>query len=217
MKLSKAKSGQMGSHRRSRGLGMALFLGAVLYLVASPQPVYAHDASTVERFGSFIGGLSHPILGLDHFLAMLSVGIVSAQIGGRAIWTVPSTFVSVMAVGGLLGLLGAGFVAIEFGIALSVLALGLVILAKQSIPVYGVMIAVGLFAIFHGFAHGAEMPNTAQPVRYALGFLTGTAVIHVAGVLIGDIPGHYKYGPAVLRALGGAIAVMGLLFLIGVV
>ena len=133
--------------------------------------VFAHDSDTVERFGSFIGGLAHPVLGLDHLLAMLSVGIVSAQIGGRAIWTVPATFVVVMALGGLWGLMGFGFFAVEVGIALSVLALGLVILANQSIPVYVVMIAVGLFALFHGYAHGAEMPEIAQPIRYSLGFL----------------------------------------------
>ena len=202
--------------RNSNRLSFALIMGVVFLFLISPDMIYAHDSTTVEKFGSFIGGLAHPILGLDHLLAMLSVGIVSAQIGGRAVWTVPTTFVVIMALGGLLGLMGVGFIAVEVGIALSVLVLGLVILAKQSIPVYVVMIAVGLFAIFHGYAHGAEMPEIAQPIRYALGFLTATAVIHIAGVLIGDIPGHYKYGPVVLRALGGVIAVFGALFLIGV-
>jgi len=202
--------------QNSTRLSFALIMGFVFLFLISPDMIFAHDSTTVERFGSFIGGLAHPILGLDHLLAMLSVGIVSAQIGGRAVWTIPTTFVVVMALGGLLGLMGVGFIAVEVGIALSVLALGLVILAKQSIPVYVVMVAVGLFAVFHGYAHGAEMPDIAQPIRYALGFLTATAIIHIAGVLIGDIPGHYKYGPIVLRVLGGVIAVFGALFLVGV-
>ena len=188
----------------------------LLLLFILPTMVYAHDETTFERYGSFISGLTHPILGLDHLLAMLSVGIVSAQIGGKAIWQVPATFVGVMAVGGLLGVLDIGLTAIEFGIALSVLALGVAIFMEKGIPIAVVMVAVGLFAIFHGYAHGAEMPSLAQPIRYALGFLTGTAVIHVAGVLIGDIPSHYKVGPTILRGIGAVIAVFGVLFLVGV-
>ncbi len=191
-------------------------LSAIFFLLLVPNPVYAHDASTVERFGSFLGGLFHPILGLDHFLAMLSVGIVSAQIGGRAILTVPSTFVVVMGLGGLLGLGGLGFGGVETGIALSVVVLGMVIFANQSLPIFAVMTAVALFAVFHGYAHGAEMPEIAEPIQYAIGFMTGTAAIHITGVLIGDIPGHYKYGAVVLRGLGGIFAVVGILFLIGV-
>ncbi|KAA3664261.1 MAG: urease accessory protein UreJ [Chloroflexi bacterium] len=195
---------------------LLLILTLLLLLFVLPSMVYAHDETTVARFGSFIAGLTHPILGLDHLLAMLSVGIISAQIGGRAIWQVPATFVGVMALGGTLGLLGVGLTAIEFGIALSVLALGVAIFMEKGIPIAVVMVAVGLFAIFHGYAHGAEMPSLAQPVRYALGFLTGTAVIHITGVLIGDIPSHYKAGPIVLRGLGAVIAVFGILFLVGV-
>lgn len=193
-----------------------LILALLLFLLVLPTIAYAHDETTVARFGSFIAGLTHPILGLDHLLAMLSVGIISAQIGGKAIWQVPTTFVAVMAIGGTLGLLGVGLTAIEFGIALSVLALGVAIFMEKGIPIAVVMVAVGLFAIFHGYAHGAEMPSLAQPVRYALGFLTGTAVIHITGVLIGDIPSHYKSGPIILRSLGAVIAVCGILFLVGV-
>ena len=194
--------------------GPPLVFSNIFLFLLLPGTIYAHDETTVARFGSFIGGLTHPILGLDHLLAMLSVGIVSAQIGGKAIWTVPTTFVLVMAFGGLLGLAGVEFTAVEIGIALSVLALGLAILVKQSIPIFLVLFAVGLFAIFHGYAHGAEMPSVAEPLKYALGFLTGTAVIHITGVLIGDIPGHYKYGSAVLRGLGAVIALFGVLFLV---
>ena len=158
-----------------------------------PAAASAHEGSSLP-YGSFVAGLAHPVLGIDHFLAMVSVGIVSAQIGGRAIWTVPATFVGVMALGGLLGWLDVGLTSVEFGIALSVLA---------------------IFATFHGYAHGAEMPTVANPLRYALGFMTGTALLHVAGVLIGDISQHYARGKVLLRIAGAAIAGAGTWFLVG--
>jgi len=178
-----------------------------------PGLALAHEANTI-RFGSFLGGLTHPVLGPDHFLAMVSVGILSAQIGGRAIWTVPATFVGVMALGGGLGLLDVGLTAIEIGIASSVLVLGLAIAADRRIPVALAMAAVGLFAVFHGYAHGAEMPSVAEPVRYAAGFLTGTAALHILGVVIGDISQHYARGKVALRYAGGLIAGIGAWFLV---
>lgn len=178
-----------------------------------PGIALAHEANTI-KFGSFLGGLTHPVLGPDHFLAMVSVGIVSAQIGGRAIWTVPATFVGVMAAGGVLGLFDVGLSAIEVGIASSVLVLGLAIAADRRVPVALAMAAVALFAIFHGYAHGAEMPTVAEPVRYAAGFLTGTAALHVLGVIVGDISQHYARGKVLLRYAGGAIAGVGAWFLV---
>lgn len=186
----------------------------LLFAALLPGLALGHEANTV-RFGSFLGGLTHPVLGPDHFLAMVSVGIVSAQIGGRAIWTVPATFVCVMAIGGLLGFLDAGLSAIEVGIASSVLVLGIAIAADRKLPVALAMAAVALFAIFHGYAHGAEMPTVAEPVRYAAGFLTGTAALHVLGVVIGDISQHYARGKVLLRVAGGAIAGLGAWFLAG--
>ena len=137
---------------------------------------------------------------------MVSVGILSAQIGGRAIWTVPGTFVTVMALGGVLGWLDVGLTSIEFGIAFSVLVLGIAIAADRKMPILVAMGAVAIFAIFHGYAHGAEMPTVANPVRYALGFMTGTALLHIAGVLVGDISQHYARGKVLLRIAGAAIA-----------
>lgn len=180
-----------------------------------PTVVYAHDGSQVP-FGGFLAGLVHPVLGYDHLLAMLSVGILSAQIGGRAIWTVPATFVSVMAVGGLLGYINIGLTATELGIAASLILLGLIIAAEQKLPVKLAMLGVGFFAIFHGYAHGSEIPTTSEPVLYALGFLTGTALIHIAGVVIGDIAKHYQRGRIMLRVGGALIAVTGVLFIAGV-
>jgi urease accessory protein len=194
---------------------MRTTLRCALAVLASVLPglALAHEANTI-RFGSFLGGLTHPVLGPDHFLAMVSVGIVSAQIGGRAIWTVPATFVGVMAVGGLLGLADVGLKAIEVGIASSVLVLGLAIAADRRVPVALAMAAVALFAVFHGYAHGAEMPRIAEPARYAAGFFTGTAALHVLGVIIGDISQHYARGKVLLRYAGGAIAGVGAWFLV---
>ena len=183
-------------------------------LLLAPVSAFAHEGSSLP-YGSFIAGLAHPVLGVDHFLAMVSVGILSAQIGGRAIWTVPTTFVSVMAIGGLLGWFHVGLTSIELGISTSVLMLGIAIAADRKMPVLVAMGAVGIFAIFHGYAHGAEMPNVANPVRYALGFMTGTALLHIAGLLVGDISQHYARGKLLLRIAGAAIAGVGTWFLVG--
>ena len=185
-----------------------------LVLLWLPGIALAHEGTSLP-YGSFIAGLTHPVLGLDHFLAMVSVGIVSAQIGGRAIWTVPTTFVSVMAVGGVLGWLDIGLTAIESGIAISVLGLGLAIAADKRLPISIAMTAVGFFAIFHGYAHGAEMPTVARASTYAIGFLTGTAVLHITGLVIGDISQHYARGKLLLRIAGAGIAAAGAAFLVG--
>lgn len=187
----------------------------LLLPLLAPVGALAHEGASLP-YGSFIAGLAHPVLGVDHFLAMVSVGMLSAQIGGRAIWTVPSTFVTVMAVGGLLGWLNVGLTSIELGISFSVLILGLAIAADRKLPVQVAMLAVGIFAIFHGYAHGAEMPNVANAFRYALGFLTGTALLHICGVLIGDIAQHYARGKVLLRVAGAAIAGAGTWFLVGI-
>ena len=198
---------------------LAKFVNAILIALAItiiPSTVYAHEGGNMP-LGGFLSGLVHPVLGYDHLLAMLSVGILSAQIGGRAIWTVPATFVGVMAFGGALGLIDMGITITELGIALSLVILGSVIASERRLPIILAMVGVGFFAIFHGYAHGAEMPQTAQPVAYAFGFLTGTALIHITGVLIGDMSKRYQRGPQVLRVGGGLIAIVGLLFVFGII
>ena len=193
-----------------------VYLGGVLAVISAIFPLLAsaHDGSQLP-YGSFLSGLTHPVLGADHFLAMVSVGILSAQIGGRAIWTVPATFVLIMALGGVLGYIDIGLSAIEMGIAFSVLALGTAIAADKKVPMVAAMSAVGVFAIFHGYAHGMEMPVVARATTYALGFMTGTALLHVMGVVIGDISQHYARGKLALRVAGGAIAAVGVFFLAG--
>ena len=181
-------------------------IGLVLLLLALPSVVQAHE---VGNSGGFMSGLSHPVLGLDHLLAMISVGILSAQMGGRAVWTVPSAFVGVMLVGGLMGIYGIPLFSVELGIALSVMVLGIAIAADKRLPMLFAMIAVGFFALFHGHAHGTEMPELADPALYALGFIIGTALIHIVGVGIGLISKTVSFGPQLLRYVGAGIAGIG--------
>lgn len=181
------------------------------------DPAFAHENQVIE-YGSFLAGFSHPVLGLDHFLAMLSVGIVSALIGGRAIWTVPATFVAMMGVGATAGYADVGLssTVIETGIAVSVILLGGVILLDRSLDIRIAMGFVAFFGFFHGFAHGQETPDIAEPVVYALGFLLGTILIHLLGVLIGEVAVRYTHGRVVLRAAGGLFMVLGAFFIVGV-
>lgn len=188
------------------------------WLVVLALPALAHE-NQVIRFGSFLGGFTHPVLGLDHFLAMVSVGIVSALIGGRAIWTIPALFVVAMALGGAVGRvdIGVGMGVVETGIALSVVFLGLVIALDRRLPVAAVMATVLFFGLFHGYAHGVEIPEVARPGTYAAGFLSGTALIHLLGVLIGEVAKRYAAGRTVLRIVGAGFGVVGGLFLLGLI
>ena len=182
-------------------------------LLMIPTVARAHE---LHGSGGFLSGLSHPVLGLDHLLAMISVGVLSAQIGGRAIWSVPLTFVSVMLVGGVWGIAQIPLPFVERGIAVSLIALGAAVAAERNLPTVYAMYFVGLFAIFHGHAHGTEMPSLARPVLYALGFVLGTAGIHIAGVLFGVVALRFKRtGMRLLRLSGLGITGMGFYFLLG--
>ncbi len=179
-------------------------------LLLLSNPVFAHTLWTDG--GGFMSGLKHPVLGYDHLLAMLSVGILSAQIGGRAIWMVPANFVIIMLLGGIIGMQRIALPSFEIAIAFSVFALGIAIAAGKKIPYLLAMAFVGIFAIFHGYAHGVEMPFLAKPLLYALGFTCGTAAIHIAGVFIGLFGQRIPKVPF-LRILGIAIAGIGVFLL----
>jgi urease accessory protein len=172
-------------------------------------PALAHGHS-LDSTGGFLAGIRHPVLGFDHFLAMLSVGILSAQIGGRAILTVPSAFVGMMTIGGALGMAKVELPLIECGIALSVMALGVAICSGKKFPLALAMGAVAFFAVFHGHAHGTEMPLVASPILYAAGFVFGTAAIHIGGVLIGTLAASSPQRMQLLRYMGAAIAGIGI-------
>ena len=201
-----------GIRTRSRSLAHTLFAFAAALLIAEPS--FAHEE--VEGGAGLLAGLFHPVLGFDHLLAMLSVGILSAQIGGKAIWHVPTTFVLIMAVGGILGMQGVGIPMVESGIALSVLVLGVALAAEKLIPEWVAIIAVIIFGTFHGHAHGTEMPLIANPWLYGAGFMIGTAFIHVVGVYIGFGFKKLQRGPTLLRATGVGIATVGAYFLLSV-
>lgn len=166
--------------------------------------------------GGFVSGLNHPVFGYDHLLAMVTVGLLSAQIGGRAIWTVPATFVSVMAVGGVLGMSGVRLPWVEYGIAVSVLALGSAVVCARKLPVVVAMCFVGVFALFHGHAHGTEMPHFSDPALYALGFSLATAVLHILGAVTGYFTVRHETGKRMLRLTGLFIAVSGVYFVVQV-
>lgn len=181
-------------------------------IALAPTVVFAHTG--VGTIGGFTSGFTHPILGLDHLLAMLAVGIWGAQIGGRSVWMLPVAFPLIMAVGGFLGASGVPFPFVETVIALSVIGLGLAI-ALALKPVESVSLAViALFAVFHGHAHGAELPRSADPAAYGIGFVMATGLIHLTGIAFGMFVGSLARG-RVARASGVAISLAGIYFLLG--
>ncbi|MEO3429250.1 HupE/UreJ family protein [Pelagibius sp. CAU 1746] len=163
-------------------------------------------------------GFLHPVGGLDHILAMVGVGLLGFVIGGRAFWLVPAAFVVMMALGGVLGLAGAGLPFVEAGIALSVIVIGAALAFGSGVPLALAMALAGGFAVFHGHAHGAEMPLAASGLAYGFGFLAATALLHAAGAGAGYALGKLA-GAAAPRAtrLGGAmLSLFGLAILTGV-
>jgi urease accessory protein len=134
----------------------------------------------------FANGFAHPFSGLDHLLAMTAVGLWAAQRGGRALWAVPLAFVSVMILGGTLGMAGLGrFPLIEQAIAASVFTMGIFVATAARLPLSASVFIIGLFALFHGYAHGAEMPATASGLLYGVGFVLATMILHISGIGLG--------------------------------
>jgi urease accessory protein len=164
--------------------------------------------------GGLLAGLAHPILGLDHVLAMVAVGMWGAQLGAPAIWLLPVTFPLVMALGGVLGALGVPVPGIEIGIALSAVALGAMVAFALRPPLWTAALLVALFAVFHGHAHGAELPESANAIAYSAGFVIATGLLHAFGILLG-VANRWRAGARLLRAGGGLIALGGVYFLVG--
>jgi urease accessory protein len=156
---------------------------ALAILVASTSAALAHPGH--GDAGGFVHGFMHPVGGLDHVLAMVAVGLLAAHLGGRALWLVPGAFVAAMAAAGALGMAGVAVPYAEAGIMLSIVVLGLAAVLRIGMPVSVAMALVAFFAIFHGYAHGAEMPADVSGLTYAAGFLVATALLHAAGIAIG--------------------------------
>lgn len=193
------------THLLRLGLGIALALGA--------SAAAAHTSEGVT--GGLVSGFTHPILGWDHVIAMVAVGLWGAFLGMPAIWILPVVFPLVMAFGGALGVAGVPIPAVETGIALSGVVLGLLIALAVRAPLWVAAVIVGVFAVFHGHAHGTELPDAANPYAYAVGFVVGTGVLHLAGIALGFLT-NLSWGRYAIRAAGLVIAAIGGAFLTGI-
>lgn len=178
-----------------------------LVLMASAASAMAHTG--VGGTDGIIHGFMHPVGGLDHVLAMVAVGLFASILGGRALWLVPASFVLAMVAGGLLGMGGTELPFVEVGIALSVIVLGLVVALQWKAPIAVAMALCAGFAIFHGLAHGAEMPVDASGLQYAAGFVAATALLHAIGLAIGLGIARLAPRMAIVKAAGGAVAAAG--------
>jgi len=184
-------------------------LFAILLCLAAASPVLAHSGSVS---GGFAGGLSHPLFGLDHAVAMVAVGLWGAFLGAPAIFILPVVFPLVMAFGGVLGILGVPLPGVEIGIAVSAAILGMMVALGAQPPLWVAAAIVSAFAICHGHAHGAELPPGADAVAYSAGFVIATGALHLCGIAFGLLA-RWPTGRLAVRTAGGGIAIAGLMFL----
>lgn len=180
-------------------------------LSAGPSAADAHEAAGVA--GGFLSGFAHPLLGLDHVAAMVAVGLWGAFLGAPAIWLLPIVFPLVMAFGAALGIAGVPLPAVETGIAVSAVLLGAMVALAAQPPLWIAAVIVGVFAIFHGHAHGTELPVAASALAYAAGFVIGTGLLHLIGISFG-LTTRWNWGAPAVRAAGGVIALAGVAFLL---
>lgn len=189
----------------ARSIAVAAIAAALL---AIPSPLAAHEGGSAA---GILSGLLHPISGVDHVLAMIAVGIWGAQLGQPAIWVLPVTFPMVMALGGMLGLLGIPLPGVEVGIGLSALLLGIMVAREARPPLKAAAVLVAFFAIFHGYAHGAELPEGQSGILYSIGFVASTGTLHACGIAIGVIH-RWDWGRTLLKVMGWLIALAGVWF-----
>lgn len=204
---------------------MRAFKGFVKYAVfaaaasAAFAPTIAMAHSVEGGADGFVAGLKHPILGPDHLIAMVAVGLWGAQLGRPMIYALPLAFPMVMALGGVAALAGETLFGIadvlEIGIAGSALVLGLAVAFAFRAPVALAVALVGFFAVFHGYAHGLELPHAAAPLPYGMGFVIATGCLHAAGIAIGLLNDWNRVGPAIVRSCGVVIAALGAWYLAG--
>jgi urease accessory protein len=191
-----------------------LALGILLVAVFLPLGAWAHVAS--GEAGGFLTGLQHPVSGLDHVLAMIAVGLWGAQLGAPALWILPVVFPMMMAMGGMLGLMGIPIPGVEVGIAVSAIVLGFMVLTEARLKIQLAMAIVAFFAIFHGHAHGTELPAGQSGLLYSIGFVAATGCLHGAGITVGLIH-RWPAGRLVLRGAGSLVCAAGIYFLVGAV
>ena len=197
---------------------MALYLAryssriSLLILLFLPWLTLAHTEAGVSGNTGFLTGMLHPVTGLDHVIAMVAVGLWGAQLGKSALWMLPVAFPMIMALGGAAGAVGFDLPAVETGIALSGLFLGVMVLFNVRMPLWAALIPVSIFAVFHGHAHGTEMPSFSVPLLYAAGFVIATGLLHLCGIAIGML-WSWPVGQWIVRGSGAFIAVLGGYFL----
>ena len=179
-----------------------------IFFVFAPAAALAHPGH--DGAGGLVHGFFHPVTGIDHVLAMIAVGVLAAQYGGRALWLVPMSFLVAMAAAGAIGMAGIPVQIVEAGIGLSVVVLGLMIAFQIKPPTLVAMVVVGFFALFHGYAHGSEMPNGLAGLSFAAGFLVATALLLGAGVGLGLLLQRRTLSRRLIQAGGGAMALVGI-------
>ena len=183
---------------------------ALIAAALAPAIAFAHEET--GQAAGFLAGLLHPVTGIDHVLAMISVGLWGAVLGPPAIWVLPVAFPLVMALGGLMGLLGIPLPGVEIGIALSAIVLGTMVLAEARPPIWLAALIVAVFAVFHGHAHGRELPEGTSALLYSLGFVIATGLLHAVGILLGAAY-RWPAGRRGLRVAGAGVALAGIFFL----
>lgn len=184
----------------------------IYLLLLLPPEAFAHAAEGLA--GGFLTGLKHPVLGPDHVIAMVAVGLWGAFLGRPAIWLLPIIFPMVMAFGGALGVAGVPVPSVETGIAVSGIVLGAMVAFAARPPLWVAAVIVGVFAIFHGHAHGTELPGAANPLAYSLGFVISTGLLHLCGIAFGALS-QWQAGRIAVRIAGGLIALGGFAYLSG--
>lgn len=190
-----------------------LLIAVVFAFSTTSVPALAHTGDGYG--GGFVAGFTHPILGWDHVAAMVAVGLWGAFLGAPAIWILPVVFPLVMAFGAVAGIIGIPVPAVETGIALSAVVLGLMIVFAVKPPIWIAAVIVGSFAIFHGYAHGTELPATVNAFAYAVGFVISTGLLHLIGIAFGLLV-KWPAGRVAVRGAGGLISLAGVAFLTGV-
>jgi urease accessory protein len=196
--------------RTARPWPAARSTAPLVLLLSSARPAFAH-AQKGEAVG-FVTGFLHPISGLDHVLAMVAVGLWGAQLGAPAIWPLPVAFPIVMAAGGMLGLMGVALPGTEYGIAASAILLGAAVMFEARPPLVVAATLVAFFAIFHGHAHGTELPPGQSALLYSMGFVVATGCLHAAGIGVGTVH-RWPWGQTLLRVAGAAVAVGRIFFM----
>jgi urease accessory protein len=202
---------ERGGENPVRGHAGHLWLAVVLSCAGTSA--LAHSGGNLNGFAA---GLLHPISGLDHIIAMVAVGLWGGILGDQALWSLPIAFPLIMAFGGVMGVLGVPVPGTQIGIALSGIVLGLMILVSVRVPLRVATVMVGIFAIFHGYAHGAELPLSADPAVFAAGFVLATGFLHLLGIGIG-LAVRWPWGKIAVRIVGLVISALGLGFLSGVI